>query len=523
MSPLPEIVLGSPGCGKTTALIGEVERELAAGTPPDRIGYVSFTRRAAEEAVTRACARFRLAPRQLPHFRTLHSLCFRALGLTSHDVLVGARVREFADLARIRFTGRRSEDGSLLGYEPGDRMLHLENLARVRCEPLRATYDGDPDSHVLGWREVERVAAALAQFKLAHGLLDFTDMLSQVLASPGVAPRLDVLVVDEGQDQSVLQWRVVSALAARARRVVVGADDDQCIFRWAGASAEALVDMEGQVRVLGQSYRVPAVVQVLAAEVISAVRHRRPKTWAPRGAAGTLDRAVDLGDVDWGAQWVDEAQPGGEVARRQPVLVLARNTYVLRDQVEPELRRAGVLYEWADRPSLDPGLVDAVVSWEHIRSGGSVAAAAVRGVYALMTPGRGVSPGHRDLPGVPDDAPLRIDDLERQHGLLTRALWSEALDRVRPADVDYVVAARQRGERLRSPPRVRLSTVHAAKGGEARHVVLMREMARRTHDEMLASADGEDDERRVWYVAVTRARERLTVVEPTRAEACPWV
>jgi superfamily I DNA/RNA helicase len=51
----------------------------------------------------------------------------------------------------------------------------------------------------------------------------------------------------------------------------------------------------------------------------------------------------------------------------------------------------------------------------------------------------------------------------------------------------------------------------------------MREMAPRTYEEMLHSLAGEEDERRCWYVGVTRAMERLTVVESKRREACPWV
>jgi hypothetical protein len=184
------------------------------------------------------------------------------------------------------------------------------------------------------------------------------------------------------------------------------------------------------------------------------------------------------------------------------------------------LRRLGVLYEWRDKPSLNQTTVRAVVAWEHLRAGKSVEAQVVRLIYALMSPSRGVERAHRELPGVPDDCPLDLGELTRNHGLLTRSIWHEALDRLPPEDVAYIVAARQRGEHLLGRARVRLSTIHAAKGGEAEHVVLFREMARRTFDEM---EQNEDDERRVFYVAVTRARERLTVVEGTKAEVCPWV
>ena len=508
---MTEIILGPPGTGKTTTLLAQVEAELSRGVAPDRIGFVTFTRRAAEEAVSRACAKFELTRDDLPYFRTLHSLCFRALGLGRGDVLDGKRLKEdFAAHAGLKITGRWTDDGTLSGYELGDRLLFRENLARVRQISLREQYDLDSDG--LPWRELERASRALVDFKGQQGLLDYTDMLSRFVeeASP---PRLDVLFVDEAQDLSRLQWSVVRMLATTTRRVVVAGDDDQAIYAWAGADAAHLVDMEGDARVLGQSWRCPYEVQALGLNIIEPIAKRRPKEWAPREGGGQVSRAASFEEVQVSEDWGD--------ADVQPVLVLARNEYVLRGEVEPELRLRGVLYERNGALSVGGGLLKAIINWEDLRAGREVSVKEALRAYEWMTSGKGVARGHKKLPGFSEEEVVSLGALQAKGGLLTTSIWHEALDRVPRDEMSYVLACLRAGEKLRHPhPRVRISTIHGSKGGEARHVVLFREMARRTFREMEADPDSE---RRCWYVGVTRARERLTVVGGRTRQECPWL
>ena len=493
MTVVPEIYLGPPGTGKTTKLIGLVEEELAAGTAPDRIGYVSFTKRAAGEATERACTRFGLERRDLPHFRTLHSAAFAALGLSSGDVLEGRRLAEFGDWLGVPLSEMRlSEDGTLTGYTPGDRALFMENLARVRGVPLREQYDMYHDD--LPWSLVERISRGLAEYKRRRHLLDYTDMLAQFAAAEWV-PHLDVLFVDEAQDLSALQWRVVWRLAQRARRVVVAGDDDQAIYRWAGADVDYFVDLQGDARVLGQSWRCPPAVQELSAEVIGRVSRRRPKAWAPREGAGEVRRVGRLEEVDlWG----------------EDVLVLGRNAFVLRDAAE-YVRREGVIFEWRGHSSVSQPILEAVRLWEALRRGEAVTAEEARRVYEYMSSGQGVARGYKTLPGLPPAQPVTLAELRATGGLLRDDIWHEALDRIPAEERAYLIRARQKGETTTGRPRVRLSTIHGAKGGEADHVVIMRDVADRTWEEAQINPD---DEARVWYVAVTRAKSRVTVVAP---------
>lgn len=490
----PEIVLGPPGTGKTTTLLGIVDEELARGTPPDRIAYVSFTRRAAQEAIDRACARFSLRPRDFPWFRTLHSLCFRFMGVTSAVVLDGARLQEFAEYIGERLGGSYSfEDGMFLGSEPGDRMLFMDNLARVRGRSLAEQYREHHDD--LDWARVERFSQGLARFKQTNGLIDYTDMLES-FSQTSASPDIEVLLVDEAQDLSQLQWRVVRKLSIGCRRTIVAGDDDQAIYRWAGADVEHLIDMEGSVRVLGQSWRVPRRIQAEAHRIISRVSHRRQKSWAPRDEDGTVEHHRDLATIEW--------------ARDPSILVLARNSVALR-RVERDLRSMGYFFEVGGRSSIDSATRRAVVSWEHMRAGQQITVAEARHMYTMLSSGVGVARGYKTLPGWADDTLVSEQDLRDRGGLLARGIWHEAMDRIPAVERAYMVRCRRQGERFSIAPRIRLSTIHGSKGGEADRVVLLTDMATRTEAEYALRPD---DEHRTWYVALTRARKCLQIIEP---------
>ena len=66
-----QIILGPPGTGKTTTLLNIVEGSLKRGVPPEKIAYLAFTRKAANEAQERAMVQFGFDADRFPFFRTL--------------------------------------------------------------------------------------------------------------------------------------------------------------------------------------------------------------------------------------------------------------------------------------------------------------------------------------------------------------------------------------------------------------------------------------------------------------------
>ena len=102
-----------------------------------------------------------------------------------------------------------------------------------------------------------------------------------------------------------------------------------------------------------------------------------------------------------------------------------------------------------------------------------------------------------------------MKECSNKHGLITQAVWFEALDSAPLKAVKYIRKMRENDEKLNQEPRILLSTIHGVKGGEADNVVLLTDMGRLSWENSHA-----DEENRVWYVAATRTRENLFIVRP---------
>ena len=89
-------------------------------------------------------------------------------------------------------------------------------------------------------------------------------------------------------------------------------------------------------------------------------------------------------------------------------------------------------------------------------------------------------------------------------------IWHEALTRIPLEDRETYIAMLRRGESLTKPPRVNINTIHAVKGGEADNVLLLSDMTYRTAEGYNVNPD---NEHRVFYVGVTRAKKTLHIIE----------
>ncbi len=166
----------------------------------------------------------------------------------------------------------------------------------------------------------------------------------------------------------------------------------------------------------------------------------------------------------------------------------------------------GIFYEYRDKGPNESESLLAARQWEILRRGAKLGPRIIEGIFKFL-PSRLVTKKRLET----NATELSLADLKQQHGLLTDAVWHEALLLIPLEEREYYMSMLRRGEKLQNRPRVRLSTIHGAKGGEATNVALFTDLTGKTFRAMQKNPD---DETRVFYVGATRAKENLHVMSP---------
>jgi superfamily I DNA/RNA helicase len=179
------------------------------------------------------------------------------------------------------------------------------------------------------------------------------------------------------------------------------------------------------------------------------------------------------------------------------------------------VEQRGFVYATTGGETLDREVVRAVAIWEKLRKGYSVRAHEVRRVYALMEKDQ-VTHGFKTLPNVEDNTLLSMQDLRNYYGLLHDLPWDSGLKKIPEEKRRYLLACMRRGEDLTAEPRITVSTIHGAKGAEADHVLLTTDSIGNRMARLRQSDSDHEDEHRVWYVGLTRAKQSLHLINPQK-------
>ena len=153
-------------------------------------------------------------------------------------------------------------------------------------------------------------------------------------------------------------------------------------------------------------------------------------------------------------------------------------------------------------------MFDAVVGWTDLRNGKTVDKKIIKKIFFYKK----VSDKYEEqLETVHNSHLYDLDTLKVLFGPFSVGEWHQALEKINLQDRAYLMRLELGDEDITKKPRIKISTIHAAKGGECDNVLLTTDMNIKTYT---AYQKDSDDEKRVFYVGATRAKEELHVLLP---------
>ncbi|WP_247005917.1 UvrD-helicase domain-containing protein [Halorientalis litorea] len=570
----PEVVrlFGGPGSGKTTALLDRVEELQADGVDVRDILVVSYTRAAAAEIRERLADRLDTTPRALRgNVCTMHAKAYELLNLSRGDVVGESDKEEFCEEYGIEYEDenkgarRRSARSTTIGNKVIATSQWLQRTRRDVAdwydvpfkwdeEEVRLPPDIDQNAqtgnkYTPTWptdddrTDVPESIRAWRAYKGEHDLIGFADMLERV-KQRSMLPNVDYLVIDEFQDITTLQYDVYEEWKSHMEKVLIAGDDDQVVYAWQGADPDLLLDEDvTEDEVLPNSYRLPSSILNVVNREISHIDKRQEKDLEPRKEGGrvTAVRGPSMLDLVRNVRSTVEEDADGTA------MILFRARYQMFQFID-EFIGEGIPFQcltdqrmWTDRLTQ---YVDAV---EGMAEDEPITALQARRL-ADMLADSAFGTGERD------DFFDAID--ERQEAADTDDLAEILVDPEFVRDhVPFAPDPRSAADMLRKVTnfqersvdayfsgeyrdvdrdRVRLGTIHSAKGREADHVFVATDLTEKVVEQMAATVEQEDrevpgtdeftkhtdpvptltdNERRVFYVGMSRARERLVLLE----------
>ncbi len=586
----PLLILAGAGSGKTRVITYRIARLLARGEAQSSILAVTFTNKAAREMAHRVRE---LAGRKLPRL------------IVSSFHAFGVRVLR--------------QDGEALGYRPNFSIYDesdRESLVKECARDLGFGRDLDRyataglfsrlKSQLADWQEETESFRPLfkeyqARLRL-HNAVDFDDLIRLPIelfeSRPEVLARyrqgMHHFLVDEFQDTSLQQYRLIRLLAQESRNLCVVGDDDQSIYSWRGANFENLRLFERdfaeyQEIKLEQNYRSTARILAAANGLILHNQERKPKALWSRLGEGERVTVVLPEDETQEAEYIAGAIRAAALRQRLPlgqfgVLVRTNSltraleeafvrenlpyavsgglSFFQRAEVKDLLAYLRVLANPDDEVSLVRILntprrgigrrtLEAAVETARARS------CSLFGALNLLAPGTGQSPaekarepigeflellqefrerfhqGKRQMAAALRELVQRIDywgHLVQDNPKGSAARWKlsnvESLadslaayeqdpDNLDPSLYQYLnrvtLASRDDNQGEDGEQKVQLMTIHAAKGLEF-DTVFVAAVEKDLLPHARAVEEGEanlEEERRLFYVAMTRARRRL--------------
>ncbi len=567
----PLLVLAGAGAGKTRVIAHRILEIVRRGNEPRSVLAITFTNKAAgemRERVVGLLEKHGQGGGHPPFVSTFHSLGLSII--KEHSKLLGYKrtpaIYDRADCLREIKSALKA-----IGEAEFEPRAVLGAISRAKGDGM--TLGGYTESAV-SFRE-RTVAAAWALYEKAlreDGAVDFDDLLLKAVELLGkhtdvrdaYRKRWRYIHIDEYQDTNVIQDRMADLLVGPEKNICVVGDPDQTIYGWRGAKIENILHFEKKypdaaIVLLEENYRSTKTILDAANRLISNNRNRPSKNLFTGQGAGepiSLYVAGDGGDEAlFVARTIGELRQEG--VRPQHIAILYRANFQSR-ALEEKLLDADVPYQvlgtrFFERKEVKDALsfiraaihetpadlgrvLDTMpgigkVSKLKILSGQEAAlpakmrekVAGVRSLLRTIKESALIAPPSELLRLVITKSGMekafkedKVEGEERLLNLAELVSLSTRYDKLPPPEglelfLESAALASDQDEIKEEQNRVRLMTVHAAKGLEFAYVFIvgLEEGLFPYAREGEAAGSGTEEERRLMYVALTRAQKKL--------------
>lgn len=532
----PLLIIAGAGTGKTATLTHRLVHLIQSGTEPHRICALTFTNKAAKEMLSRS--------RQELAAQNINLTSFPWIG-TFHGFGASILRKEARHLGRT---------AAFSIFDDGDSSQAIRKILKSRGfskERGPAYYKNEigraKDNLSYPGVDAEEIAQEYEQMLLKTNAFDFGDLIQKPVLlfrnNPDVLQRyrekFTCFLIDEYQDTNAAERELIRLLAKDSQNISVVGDDQQTIYTWRGSDVRAFLDFpkewpSANVVILDQNYRSTGHILSAASAVIAENKIQQPKVlWTDRGAGDKL-RIAEFLDEEQEAGWIAEDISRNPAGKNSTTGILYRVNAQSR-AIESALLDRGIayrifggirFYERREIKDILSGIrllvnPEDVLSRERLeRELTKRKTARLIGSLQENPPPDTASFIHSFLVQMEYSAYLDRnfgDARERKENIaeLIRAALetpdpSEFLERV------ALLSGSDLGEEKGNPSSpddlVHLSTIHLAKGLEFDRVfVIGCSDGNLPHEWSLHSLEELEEERRLLYVAMTRARRELTL------------
>jgi DNA helicase-2/ATP-dependent DNA helicase PcrA len=504
----PVLIVAGPGTGKTKTLTARVAHLIAEGRArPEQILALTFTKKSAEEMRLRVGTLLKtegIQAKGTPHISTFHALCSELLGASAAFVTEPQRLMLIKRLPKNgRFKGVSARELGLL-------ISRAKNMA-----------EDDPELE----KVVRAYDAALAELEL----MDFDDLLvrtRQLLETDdstrqAVQARYTHILIDEFQDTNRLQYELLQLLRGHDNVFVIG-DPLQSIYGFRGASGSIFEQFrsdfpQAEAVTLGTNYRSAPEIVALSNALFTTAPQLQPHA-SRAGRVRAVQVLNEYSEAAWLVAEIQRAIGGGDMLRAVSDDDASMHRTLKDFAVIYRSRSAAVAVQKA---VADSGLPYKVVGdgspYEQPQV--QVVIALLRATHTKETPELegftgGQSKAVQALVGDADGvlphalAGKIVDTLgfERSPSLL-QFLGSLVRFRSLAQAVDYLDAIAEINFYDPAADAITLLTIHASKGLEFPHVFLIA-----AEEGILPHKNADpSEEKRLFYVAVTRAKDNLDI------------